>query len=294
MKAYWRRKMIKSVIQAGFGNQLFQYATAYALAKELGQELELDVSWFAYVQKKQNSTVRENNLALLSLDYPVFVGRAKDFASYRLRVKFRFPKNVRAHGKSCPMICENVASCREDQSELFKKIGRKGAVLYGFWQNLNYFDKYLLDLKRQFVPNYVLEEESAKLLQQIRDANSVGVHIRRGDFVSLGWDKGQEYYDKGLEWFKKQFPGCKFFIVSDDVQWVKEHYGAREDVTVIDVGTETKDIDEFFLLASCKHQLISESTFGWWAAYLNTNPDKKVLAPKEAKGNIFDLGWEKL
>ncbi len=286
--------MIKSIIQAGFGNQLFQYATAYTLAKELGQELELDVSWFDYIQKSQKGSVRVNNLNKLALDAPKFVGTAKNFSSYRFRVKFRFPKKIHLHGKNCPFICEDVNACREDQSALFQNIGAKGAVLYGFWQNLNYFDKYLLDLKRQFVPNYELAEESANILKQIHNCNSVGVHIRRGDFVSLGWDKGQEYYDKGLAWFKEQIPNCKFFIVSDDVQWVKERYVEREDVVIVDVNTQTKDIDEFFLLASCNHQLISESTFGWWAAYLNTNPDKKVLAPKEAKGNIFDLGWEKL
>lgn len=286
--------MIRSVIQAGFGNQLFQYATAYALAKELEQDVELDISWFFYIQKKQKGSLRENNLSKLALDYKKFVGKAKDFSSYRFRVKFGFPKKIRVNGKRCPFICENINACRENQSALFQNIEKDGAALYGFWQNLNYFDKYLLDLKRQFVPNYELEDESAKHLKKIQTVNSVGVHIRRGDFVSLGWEKGQEYYDKGLEWFKKQIPDCQFFIVSDDVQWVKERYGSRDDVTIIDVATATKDVDEFFLLLSCKNQFISESTFGWWAAYLNTNPDKKVLAPKEAKGNIFDLGWEKL
>lgn len=286
--------MIRSVIQAGFGNQLFQYATAYALAKELGQELELDVSWFSYIQKNQKESVRENNLDKLNLDNAKFVGQSGNFNAYRFRVKFGFPKKIRVGGKNRNFICENIGACREDQSTLFRNIDNKGAVLYGFWQNLHYFNKYLLDLKRQFRPNYELLEESAKLLQDIQACNSVGVHIRRGDFVKLGWDKGQEYYDRGLEWFRKQLPNCKFFIVSDDTEWVKEHYGKQEDVVVVDVNTKTKDIDEFFLLASCNHQLISESTFGWWAAYLNTNPEKKVLAPKEAKGNIFDLGWEKL
>ena len=286
--------MIRSVIQAGFGNQLFQYATAYALSKEKNQELELDVSWFEYIQKNKRASVRENNLSLLALDSPQFVGKGKDFSNYRFRVKLGFPKKIRLHGKSCPFICEDVNACRKDQSALFANIEKNGAVLYGFWQNLNYFDKYLLDLKRQFVPNYQLEEESVALLKRLQAVNSVGVHIRRGDFVSLGWDKGQEYYDNGLEWFKKQLPDCQFFIVSDDIAWVKERYGNRDDVVIVDVNTPTKDVDEFFLLASCNHQFISESTFGWWAAYLNTNPNKKVLAPKEAKGNIFDLGWEKL
>lgn len=286
--------MIRSVIQAGFGNQLFQYATAYALAKELGQELELDVSWFSYIQKNQKESVRVNNLNKLALDKANFVGKSKNFNAYRFRVKFGFPKKICVRGKALPFICENIGACREDQSALFKKIDGKGAVLYGFWQNLHYFDKYLLDLKRQFQPNYDLLEESANILRDIQKNNSVGVHIRRGDFVKLGWDKGQEYYDRGLQWFRKQLPNCKFFIVSDDTQWVKERYGTQEDVVVVDVNTDTKDIDEFFLLASCNHQLISESTFGWWAAYLNTNPDKKILAPKEAKGNIFQLGWERL
>ena len=286
--------MIRVIIQAGFGNQLFQYATAYALGKEKGQAVELDISFFDYVKNRKMSHARVNNLDKLALDTPKFVNKPRNYWKYRLREKMKFIQSISIGGKRVPFICENFSMCREDQSGLFRKIGEKGAVIHGFWQNTEYFKEYLLDLKKQFVPNYVLDCEVIKVLQQIQTMNSVGVHIRRGDFVTLGWDKGRDYYDRGMEWFKREVASCKFYIVSDDPEWVTQQYGERKDIVIIDVSTQTKDIDEFFLLASCRHQLISESTFGWWAAFLNTNEQKKVVVPKEAVGEMFQAEWHRL
>lgn len=281
--------MLRSVIQAGFGNQLFQYATAYALAKEKNQSLELDVSWFSWINNQKNQTFRVNNLDKLNLDCNTFVDNG--YSKYRLLTKFKFLKNTKVNGKKVPFILENMMACRENQSYLFDKITKNGAVLYGFWQNIDYFDKYKIDLKRQFTPNYELDTIVNQRLNEIDNCISIGVHIRRGDFVSLGWDKGADYYNKGINWFEENFKDCKFFIVSDDTKWVKGNFSNRKNVIIIDLDTKNKDIDEFFLLSSCKHQLISESTFGWWAAYLNVNKDRKIIVPQNAKGNIFDKDW---
>lgn len=283
--------MIRVIIQAGFGNQLFQYATAYALAQELGQPLEVDTSFFCWYNKNHPATARESAMELLKLD----AHTTRTSCNSRIWIyqpwfilPFRyFPFYV----GGLPMVVEDIANCRQDQRYLFRKIGKRGATIFGFWQNTVYFDKYILDLKRQFQPNYELHESVSLLHLKVTSCESVGVHIRRGDFVGLGWDKGVDYYLKGMAWVKEKKPEVRFFIVTDDKQWAREQFSNRDDITIIDINTSTCDIDEFFLLSSCKHQIISESTFGWWAAYLNTNIEKMVLVPETAKGQIFRDEW---
>ena len=286
--------MIRAIIQAGFGNQLFQYATAYALARELEQPLEIDTSFFCWYNMNHPATARQSAMELLKLDtHTTRTSCNSKFWIYKpwFTLPFRyFPFYVGGQ----PMIVEDIANCREDQRNLFRKIGKRGATLFGFWQNTVYFDKYLLDLKRQFQPNYELHDSVSQLHSEVTSCESVGVHIRRGDFVGLGWDKGADYYLKGMTCVKEQKPEARFFIVTDDKQWVREQFSNRGDITIIDINTSTCDIDEFFLLSSCKHQIISESTFGWWAAYLNTNIDKMVLVPETAKGQIFNSDWIKI
>ena len=286
--------MIRTVIQAGFGNQLFQYATAYALARELGQSLEVDTSFFSWYNKNHPNTARQSAMNLLKLDnHTTRTSSCSKYWIYKpwFIYPFRyFPFYVGGQ----PIVVEDVANCRLDQRHLFRKIGKRGATLFGFWQNTIYFDKYLFDIKRQFQPNYELDASVCKLHSEIVNSESVGVHIRRGDFVGLGWDKGLDYYLKGMAWIKQEKSDARFFIVTDDKQWVRGQFSKSENITIIDVKTPTCDIDEFFLLASCRHQIISESTFGWWAAYLNTNEDKLIVIPRTAVGQIFCDEWHKI
>lgn len=284
--------MIRSIIQAGFGNQLFQYATGYALAKEIGCELELDVSFFEYIKKFHTSNTRINNLDKLKLTAPKFRCKPETYCFYRYASKLRMPTVIMTDGKWMPVAWENVPKCRDDQSELLERLKQKGeGVIYGFWQNTCYFNKYIEDLRCQFVPNYELCQEVKSLLDDIKRCTSVGVHIRRGDFVQLGWDKGADYYIRGMEEMKSLVDNPRFYIITDDIDWVHAEFDGDSTITIIDVETETKDIDEFFLLSSCKHQIVTESTFGWWAAYLNTAPFAKVIVPADAEGRIFKDNW---
>lgn len=279
--------MIRSVIQAGFGNQLFQYATGYALAQKLGQDLELDISFFGYQAKLAPSNLRVCLLDKLNIGDVSRVNSPSTYWQYKLKSKLPLGIPSIVNGKLVPFICEDIPNCRMDQSQLFSKVTDVGACLFGFWQNTVYFEPYLADIRKHFVPNYEISREVTELQRKIEGSNSVGVHIRRGDFVGLGWDKGASYYQEGMDSLKERFENVHFFIVTDDVKWVNEQFGDLSDITIIDVNTPMKDIDEFYLLSSCHHQIISESTFGWWAAYLNPHKDRVIICPEDAKGEIF-------
>lgn len=288
--------MIRIVIQAGFGNQLFQYAAGYALAKRLGQPFELDISFFDYARKLNTDNLRVNNLDKLSLDNPRFINQPTRYWRYRYGVLLRKWSLDWILAHPYKVIWENVPRCREYQADLFANASRnKNFAIYGFWQNTNYFNDITVDLRRQFRPNYDLSPEVLKFQNEISgNDQAVGVHIRRGDFVRLGWNKDADYYTAAMDIMSKRLPSPHFYIITDDKLWCIGRFGNKTDTTIVDIKTSNQDIDEFFLLSLCSHQIISESTFGWWAAYLNDHKDRIVIVPKEAKGEIFDQGWIKL
>ena len=289
--------MIKAIIQAGFGNQLFQYATGYALAKRLEQQLVLDTSFFDYVKGSNADNIRVNNLNLLRLDNPEFDSTPQTYWKFRYGVLLRKTPFWRLLGFTSRVVWEDVAKCREFQAELFNGIERyRNFEIYGFWQNTNYFKDVIVDLKRQFVPNYQLAGEVIKLNSEISsNADSVGVHIRRGDFVRLGWNKGADYYRAAIGIMRQSLNKPHFYICTDDKIWARNEFKEERDIEIIDITSATQDIDEFFLLSMCHHQIISESTFGWWAAYLNMHTDKRIIIPADAQGEIFNqYNWTRI
>lgn len=285
--------MIEVIIQAGFGNQLFQYAMGYALSKQLNRPLSLDISFFDYCKTKGSSTLRVNNLDKLALDDCHIKNDPSSYYKYIYGARLSKTPFWKIFGFKNHVLWEDVTNCRNYQKELIDKAALYNDItLYGFWQNTDYFKDFIPDLKRQFIPGYTL----APTVQEIKDIiqqthNSVGVHIRRGDFVRLGWAEGAEYYNRAIKRMILEIGPAKFFIATDDKQWARDNFSDNPDIHIIDLNTETCDIDEFFLLSICNNQIISESTFGWWAAFLNTNPDSVIIVPNTAKGEMFPDKW---
>jgi hypothetical protein len=288
--------MIHVIIQAGFGNQLFQYAMGYALAKDTHQPLGVDISYYDYAAKHPHANLRINNLDKLQLDSPCFIHQPEKYGKYFYGAKLARTPFWRLLCFPRPVLWEDIPNCRLYQEDLIAKAHRlKDVTLYGFWQNTRYFSRYLDDLKRQFVPNYRLDDRVQAYVEQIRATpHSVGVHIRRGDFVGLGWAEGEEYYTRAMQRLAGELTGCHFFLVTDDKAWARQHFAGKAEVSILDIPTPTCDIDEFYLLSICHHHIISESTFGWWAAFLNTHPDSRVIVPSYAKGEMFLDKWIRL
>lgn len=167
----------------------------------------------------------------------------------------------------------------------------KDCIVEGYWQNINYISPYADDLRKQIRLNISYPDKVRKWSSLIHECNSVGVHVRRGDFVKLGWDKGAEYYLNGMQYFVSKYPDIHFFLFSDDPDWCKDYLMIENMCSVVHMNNKDGDLYEFELLKSCKHQIISESTFGWWAAFLNENPEKEIYVPKTVKGDIWLKEW---
>jgi hypothetical protein len=122
------------------------------------------------------------------------------------------------------------------------------------------------------------------LLKRVSSNNSVSVHIRRGDYVSnphaskFHGTKGLDYYEKAVERIAETVKNPELFVISDDIEWCKENLRLPYKTTHIDGNAGFEDMH---IMSHCAHNIIANSSFSWWAAWLNTNPDKVVIAPKK-------------
>lgn len=257
-------------ISDGLGNQMFQYAFAYALAKNTGVDVLLDpLFWGTSLRKYQLEEFHITNTRRFvskTMDYILGFGprngrRFKDlYRQYFIRKKYRFIQE-----KQIMHYDETVGSQTES------------CFFMGFWQTPQYFDAFYEELKAEFSRRKSLSEEALRYQKLIRKTTSVALHIRRTDYVR---EKGNvtlkfDFYEEALQKLWEQLSDFQLFIFTDDKAFVKENFLLREYILVENIN----DLDEFELMRQCNHHIVANSTFSWWAAYLGKNKGGIVYAP---------------
>ncbi|NCQ11249.1 MAG: alpha-1,2-fucosyltransferase, partial [Bacteroidetes bacterium] len=114
------------------------------------------------------------------------------------------------------------------------------------------------------------------------NSNSVSLHIRRGDYVDNKYfaQIPLEYYYNSIELIENKFPNSSYYVFSDNLNWVKNNFKTNVNLHFVDANDSSTDFMELYLMSKCNHNIIANSTFSWWGAWLNKNPDKIVIAPK--------------
>jgi len=227
-------KIITVKLMGGLGNQMFQYAFGFALAKRNKIDVVLDIGFF---KRTGDWTAR----------------------SYELE-QFNISKNK---------IC--------NKSSLIHRALRK------ICQNRNYFEgyfqseKYFADCKKE-----IREEFQFKERLQIQGGNSVALHIRRGDYVKFADIHlvcTPAYYENAIAYVQSKVENPIFYVFSEDLKWVRQNINIPSNSVFVDYNPNLPSSHDMQLMSLCKHQIISNSTYSWWAAWLNPNPDKIVVAP---------------
>ncbi|ETZ19769.1 alpha-1,2-fucosyltransferase [Pedobacter sp. V48] len=157
------------------------------------------------------------------------------------------------------------------------------AYYWGYWQNFKYFENIADEIKNDFQFTSPLSKENQQILDQVKLKNSVSIHIRRGDYLKdplLGGLCGPEYYKQAISYVQSDLTSPSFFIFSDDIVWCTENLNL-DNCTFISWNKELSSYIDMQLMSSCKHNIIANSSFSWWAAWLNPNPDKIVIGPKK-------------
>lgn len=182
---------------------------------------------------------------------------------------------------------------------------KSNSYLEGFWQSEEYFK----DIRRILLKDFTLKKETQNFLKfkrLVAKTNSVSIHFRRGDYVKRTVTKkyhgtlNLDYYCKAVELIRKKIKTPLFFVFSDDSLWAKNNFRIKQPITFISGSYKLTNPEELILMSLCKHNIIANSSFSWWGAWLNRNRHKIVLAPKRwfrkkrAESEIVPQAWIKV
>ena len=170
----------------------------------------------------------------------------------------------------------------------------------GHWQSEKYFKSIEETIRKQFqFKQSSLNKETLQLSEEIKNTNSVSIHIRRGDYLNFPQCAvcDIEYYRKAIDYIKGKIIEPTFFIFSDDIDWCKQNLQIKNSFFV-NFNQGNDSWQDMYLMSQCKHNIIANSTFSWWGAWLNDNPDKIVISPhqwfkNDATGDIIPDNWIK-
>lgn len=281
--------MIIVKIIGGLGNQLFQYAAARCLAQSKGTEVKLDVTGFHdYQLRNFDLNALHINASIAS---PQEIEKLKPTGKLQRIKSYLTPYNQRKFYKQPYFHFDPY----------FHHLG-SNVYLQGFFQSECFFSPIQTILRQELQIKDELIKEVRTLGKTFQTQNSVALHIRRGDY------KNEEtlryhgivplsYYHKAIDVLKQKLPTPLFYIFSDDGNWVKENL-QLENATIVS-GTHSKThFEDLFLMSQCQHNIIANSSFSWWGAWLNSNPNKNVIAPKQwfnegpkDTQDLYPLGW---
>lgn len=177
-----------------------------------------------------------------------------------------------------------------------------GGYMDGFWQDEKYFRDAEAAIRRDFRFRDPIPAASAALLGSIQSGESVCINVRRDDFIKDGKFVGVSYYERGVREILKTKPDASFFVFSDDMEWCRANLGFIPRVTFVGHEHAGSKFGAYLqLMTFCKHFIIPNSTFGWWAAWLSHNPGKIVIVPTEwsqgggvSTNDIIPAGWTRI
>ena len=265
--------MIITKIIGGLGNQMFQYAAGKTLAHLNNTFLKLDVSAF--------DDYKLRNFDLLNFQTNIEFATKQEIDS--LLPAHNFEK---AFQYLSPL--KKRSYYREKEFHFDTKVLSLGQNVYlkGYFQS----EKYFLPASNIIRDDFTFKNEITKSLEEtsssLRNTNSVSIHIRRGDFSENKETEEYhgtlsiDYYHPAIELIKSKVSNPIFYFFSDDINWAKENLSIPN-ATIVTGNLTKTHIEDLYLMSQCRHNIIANSSFSWWGAWLNNNPDKIVIAPEK-------------
>ncbi len=264
-------------LTGGLGNQMFQYAAGRALADRLGAELLLDTRAFEH-----------------ALAFHAYTRRGYALAPFKLRARVATPADLR----NWPAWVVEIGMRLRLVRPLFRRWHFESAITYdpsirtlhapvclvGYWQSERYFIGIADGIRADFTLREPLADANARLLELARSASSVGLHVRRGDFVNLNAAAQMhgvcsvEYYRRAISIVRSRCPECHFLVFSDDPEWARAEL-PLESSAVFVAGNGERPEQDLALMRACKHHVMANSSFSWWAGWLGYSPEQIVIAP---------------
>lgn len=292
--------MIISNIIGGLGNQMFQYAAGRAAALKLGVQFKQDISDFSSYQLHNGF---ELGRVFVAPVLPVTESDIHDVLGWQSSKLVR--KFIR---KSQFELIRKPQYIIEPTFSYWDGINYLSNISYleGYWQSEKYFKDYSSTIRADFEFKVPFSSLNVKLAADIVSTNAVSLHIRRGDYISNKTHTSiytvcsLDYYRSAIQVIMKKIANPVFYIFSDDILWVKKNLVINASMVFVDHNKGAESYNDMRLMSLCKHNIIANSSFSWWGAWLNPSTDKIVVAPKRwfaNNTNVKDLlpeNWLKL
>ncbi len=289
--------MIIVKLMGGLGNQMFQYALGRRLSLLHNTILKVDTSFLN--DKSHNHTLRKYELDVFSMS--VSIATKTDLN------KFSVASNGRLRRLLPFLAAYRIINepCFEFNEDILKS--PKHSLLIGYWQTEKYFLPIQDTIREDFKFRKPLEGKNADIASGIIKQNAVSMHIRRGDYVhheetsKVHGACPTEYYTAALRYIQGKVKDVHLYIFSDDMAWVKDNMFFDAPATYVEHNSGKISYADMQLMSLCRHNIIANSSFSWWGAWLNPNPGKLVVAPakwfNDGSANTKDLipeGWQKI
>lgn len=281
-------KYVVSHLHGGLGNQLFQYAAAFSLADHIGASVCVNTNGLRNLQN------RPYRLDRFNIPEDIYIDNNTSKSAPRKLFKNLFPI-VKANRHS--------TIYREPHyhfSESFFNLNTDVIELFGYFQSEKYFSRVESSIRKIFTLKERPPPQSLDWINRIRNEKvSVSVHVRRGDYLLKPQTHpalSMCFYNRAMNLIKRCF-GTKvtFFIFSDDFHYISQKFSNIRNVFLVPSALGS-DVQELLMMSQCHHNIIANSSFSWWGAWLNINKDKMVIAPaywfgpeKMSQRNIMDL-----
>ena len=294
---------------------MFQYA--FKMHFDENEEIYFDKNYFAvknsyYIQRvfnlrlpapKKEEYSKKDSLGVLILSKKNF------FAKAFFKLCSTFLKLIGAHDH----FIKNYTSVFTEESperkisSVFRYHSKESLARYttfmGCFQNPKYFDHKRKKVLSAFSFPEIKDKKNLKISRKIKNCNSVSIHVRLDDYTdSVNAPKffnlsESDYYDKAAAWIKEKVKNPVFFVFSDDAEKAGKLFRKLGDCYFINWNKGDRDFRDMQLMSLCRHNIIANSSFSFWGAYLNKNPDKIVVAPgryfkKEDEICEYDKKWK--
>jgi hypothetical protein len=268
-------KIIK--MMGGLGNQLFQAALGISLTHQFGETLKLDLTFYDHNHAHQGFELQR----VFNFDFPVATEKElKQLIGWR---KTKVGRNIMARNRFSFLRGKNYY--KEIDLGFNKMVFSlpDSCYLDGFWQTEKYFFPCSSEIRKQY--NFItpLTNKNREIASKITNSNSVSLHVRLGDYVS---QEGQfhgvcslDYYEKAMQYVEERISNPTYFVFSDDIESARKFLRINRSVFFVDYNHGQESFNDMRLMSLCRNHIIANSSFSWWGAWLNREPDKLVVAP---------------
>ena len=289
--------MIVIRLKGGLGNQMFQYALGRYLSVKNNTELLLDTSSYRHDHLREYRLASYCIQAKASDQFLFFPtdGRARRFNRIIQLIQKIFSQPFQIIREKGFEFDPQVLACSNN------------AYLDGFWQSEKYFAPIANTIREDFRLKSAITDLLKTITQEIAATESVSIHVRRGDYISNPTTASYhgtcsvQWYQEAAKMMEEKLIKPTFFVFSDDYEWAKKNLRFNSTTVFVPPSPDGQECNDLYAMSLCKHNIIANSSFSWWGAWLNANSQKIVIAPQnwfiagpKNTDNLIPKTWQRL